>query len=901
MSKSFLDTKDLTAAFSDAGRSLLPLLIEHLPIAVALVDNDMRYLVANPRWYQDYGLPDESIIGRSHFDVFEDYSDYWRNIHGRCLAGETLRKDEERYVMADGRVIWVQWDLIPWRQQDGSVAGIMMFTRIITEQVEARQALEKQRGLIDIVLETIDDGIVTCNADGKLGLFNRATREFHGLGPEAVGPDDWAELYSLFQADGQTPMAPDDVPLARAARGEIVKDAEMVIAPLGKPPRFLLADARPLQGPDGSNLGAVAVMHDQSDLRRREAALRLEATRLRNAERVGRTGSWEWDAKTDKVHWSEGAKRILGLPAEKGMDFDQTLLLVHPDDRQGVGDFLRDALENKDSYVHEWRGMRPDGTVHDVRSRGEVVRNEAGQGVMIIGTLLDITEFNEIGRSLAVKAEQLSRAELIGRSGTWERDLSSGLSSWSEGMAALLGVSLDPTEMARVQPGDFLHPDDRDATVSIISEASETGNNFEADCRIIRSDGEVRYVQLRGGFILDTAGKPAKLAGAMHDVTALKQHETALQALTERYQLASEVSKTATWELWPEERRILSDENLPRLFGATVASDEFDNWLGRVDPEGQQAVDQQLEDVVTGKVDTLDLTVSARRVDGSKIWLAPFGRAMRGEDSLRIVGTVRDVTQEVVAQKQLERQQRELAEYAAELQRSNADLEQFAYVSSHDLRAPLRGIDSLASWIEEDLGDTLHGEPAKNLALLRSRVKRLEDLLDALLQYSRAGRKLNEATVVDTDAILHETIDLLGLKKGFVVEVNGPIPAVHADPVALRIVFTNLIGNAIKHHDGESGLVSISATDDDHMATFRIVDDGPGIPAVFHSRVFEMFRTLKPRDELEASGMGLAIVKKTVERNGGSIVIEELSQPRGTVFVFTWPKHETRSKQEEIQ
>ncbi len=871
--------------------NLLPLLIEHLPIGVAMLDTDMRYLVANPRWYVDYGLPEKSVIGRSHFDVFPDPSGYWQDIHGRCLNGEVLRNDEQRYVLANGTVIWLRWDLIPWRQADDQIGGIMSFTQIITEQVEARQALENQRGLIDAVLENIDDGIIACDADANVTLVNRATRDLLGLGTADEWPETWRQKFPLFHADGTTPMAGKDIPLARALRGEVVKDTEMIIATAGRDPVFTQSDARPLVGAAGENLGAVAVMHNVSDLREREAILRREATRLRNAERVGGTGSWEWDARTGMVHWSDGARRILGLPAEEGIDFFETLNLVHPDDRQEVQDFLLDALDNKDSYVHEYRGMRPDGTVHDVRSRGEVERDASGKGIKIIGTLLDVTEYNQIGRSLAMKAEQLSRAELIGLSGTWERDLNTGHAVWSDGMAALLGTTADPETMARAQPGDFIHPEDRDEVVSTIEDASQTGDDFEIDCRIVRTDEAVRYVQFRGGFIKDARGKPFRLAGAMHDVTDLKEQEIELQALTERYRLASEVSKTATWELWPEERRILSDENLPRLFGAAAESDEFDDWLGRVDLAGQQAIDQQLEDVVAGRLDTLDMTVRAQRVDGTPIWLAPFGRAIRDEGALRIVGTVRDVTAEVTVQRQLEQKQQELTEYAEELKRSNADLEQFAYVSSHDLKAPLRGIDSLASWIEEDLGDALQGEPATNLALLRTRIRRLEDLLESLLQYSRAGRRQGSAEMVDTEKILRDTIDLLGLPETFSVSIEPPIPQVYADPVALRQIFSNLIGNAVKHHDQAAGVISISAARKSGMIEFTVADDGPGVPERFRERVFEMFRTLKPRDELEASGMGLAIVRKTIERSGGTIRIQGSDSVRGVAFVFTWPHH----------
>jgi signal transduction histidine kinase len=253
---------------------------------------------------------------------------------------------------------------------------------------------------------------------------------------------------------------------------------------------------------------------------------------------------------------------------------------------------------------------------------------------------------------------------------------------------------------------------------------------------------------------------------------------------------------------------------------------------------------------------------------------------------------------------ELSERNRELQETATELARSNADLEQFAYVASHDLRAPLRGIGNLASWLEEDVGDRLGDESRRHLELLRNRVKRLQSYIDALLTYSRVGRTVAQVELVDTGQLVGDVFGMVS-PGGISLEVVGPLPLLETVKVSLQMVLVNLVGNAIKHHDRSEGHVVISARELDEkfrqlhpgapeargpeFYEFAVADDGPGIPPEFHERVFKMFQTLRPRDEVEGTGMGLALVRKIVETYGGTVSLES-SEGRGTTFRFTWPR-----------
>jgi signal transduction histidine kinase len=219
----------------------------------------------------------------------------------------------------------------------------------------------------------------------------------------------------------------------------------------------------------------------------------------------------------------------------------------------------------------------------------------------------------------------------------------------------------------------------------------------------------------------------------------------------------------------------------------------------------------------------------------------------------------------------------------------NREKEIFVYVAAHDLKSPLRAIDNLAQWIEDDMGEALAGDSRKHFQTLRQRVNRLDALLDGLIEYSRVGRGRAECEEIDTGALVNEVVALIRVPSQFTVSVAPDMPKLHTPQAPLQHVLLNLIDNAIKHHDRHDGRVEVSARVDGAMVEFTVADDGPGIAPQFHERIFGMFQTLKPRDQVEGAGIGLAIVKKTVENQGGTISVES-EVDSGAQFRFTWPR-----------
>ncbi|HKG23255.1 MAG TPA: CHASE3 domain-containing protein, partial [Blastocatellia bacterium] len=223
-----------------------------------------------------------------------------------------------------------------------------------------------------------------------------------------------------------------------------------------------------------------------------------------------------------------------------------------------------------------------------------------------------------------------------------------------------------------------------------------------------------------------------------------------------------------------------------------------------------------------------------------------------------------------------------------ELESANQELNDFAYVVSHDLKAPLRAIGSLASWISSDYADKFDEDGKEQMGLLRGRVKRMHDLIDGILQYSRVGRIKEQMAEVDLDALAREVIGMLSPPRNIRVTIEGALPTVMCERTRMEQVFQNLLSNALKFMDKPDGEISIRCEDGGEEWVFSVSDNGPGIEEKHFAKIFQIFQTLAPRDQFESTGVGLSVVKKSVEMCGGRVWVES-TPGSGSAFFFTLP------------
>ena len=369
------------------------------------------------------------------------------------------------------------------------------------------------------------------------------------------------------------------------------------------------------------------------------------------------------------------------------------------------------------------------------------------------------------------------------------------------------------------------------------------------------------------------------------------------------------IAHIGSWEWDLATDRIEWSEELFRIWGLDPGEPfSYDAYIERLPPQDRE----RIQKLVTEAIEARGSYVVEHRIvlpDGTERWILGRGTVVcdgHGKP-VKVRGTAQDITdrrqteeralalfREQYERERAEREREELrgraeqlAVLAAALERSNRELDAFAYAASHDLRAPLRGIANLAQWIEEDLQESMSEETREMLALMRTRMHRMESLIEGILQYSRAGRAHEQPVSVDVGRLVRETVDLLSPDTA-IISVQVDLPVIVSEPTPLRQVFQNLIGNAIKH-GGDGVQIDIEATDAGTFWEFSVSDNGPGVPPEYHERIWGIFQTLEARDRVEGTGIGLSLVKKLVEAQDGKVGIAS-SAAGGARFWFLWRK-----------
>lgn len=238
---------------------------------------------------------------------------------------------------------------------------------------------------------------------------------------------------------------------------------------------------------------------------------------------------------------------------------------------------------------------------------------------------------------------------------------------------------------------------------------------------------------------------------------------------------------------------------------------------------------------------------------------------------------------------ELQGKEKLLTEQAKELENANQELKNFASIVSHDLKAPLRAIGSLTNWIASDYADKFDKEGKEQLELLIGRVKRMHDLIDGILQYSRVGRIREDMVDIDLNKVVTKVIDMIVPSKDIKIQVVNKLPSILCEKTRIQQVFQNLLSNAVKFMDKPDGEIKIGCVEEDGFWKIHVADNGPGIEEKYFAKIFQIFQTLNPRDQVESTGVGLTVVKKIVEMYGGKVWVES-KIGEGTTFLFTLPK-----------
>jgi PAS domain S-box-containing protein len=506
-----------------------------------------------------------------------------------------------------------------------------------------------------------------------------------------------------------------------------------------------------------------------------------------------------------------------------------------------------------------------------------------GHPVSILHLPKDVPKFPEAHRQMR-EGQQGFRGEttLVRKSGEQFPALFSTYPLFdSHGqMYAALGVSIDITEQKRAEKELQNHRAHlEDLIKGRTTELAEERNLLRTlidniPDLILVKDVESRFLAINPALArLMGAATPEELLGKtdfdFYPQDIAQQYYTQEQAM-----LAS-----GHPSLNQEELHIDPETGAPRLYLATKIPfrDQQGVIRGLVGISRDITEHKQIEEELRHHRDHLEELVKKRTAE-----LTAVNTHLRQEIAER------KHAEEAVQTLNIELEQR-VQQRTAQLEAMNKELQSFAYVVSHDLKAPLRGISHLANWLIQDYAVAIDDQGKEMLDLLSTRVKRMDNLIDGILEYSRIGRVMSKAEPIDLHTLLRDVLDTLSPLPTIQVELAHEFPVIVGDKIRIAQVFQNLIGNAIKFMDKPQGEVNVGCVDAGDDWQFNVTDNGPGIDSKHHEKIFQIFQTLHPRDEQESTGIGLSIVKKIVEFYGGKVWVE--SEPgTGSTFWFTLPK-----------
>lgn len=755
----------------------------------------------------------------------------------------------------------------------------------LQKQKQIEEALRQSEERLTKVLEILPVGVWITDRKGTILHGNQAGQTIWA-GARYVGPEQFHEYKAWWLATGKR-ITPEEWGATRAiTQGEVSCEEEIEIECFDGTRKIILNWAAPILSPEQQIEGAVAVNQD--------------ITRRKHAEE-------ELQTKAEEQEW------LLKSMINAFVIFQSVL--------NEQGQFISYCFEYiNDAYEHitgvklaDVRGK----TVHEVWPETEPAWVENYGAVAMTGVprefdlyhaptaklyhcrvyrpwnttarfcvvFEDITERKRNEEALREEHQLLSSVFNASPMGMFCLDRDSRVTLWGPAAEQMFGWKTEEV-IGKFNP---IVPAEKATEFFVLYKTVLEGNSiFSKEVRRQRKNGMFIDIYLSVSPLRKADGAITGAIGMFIDITERKQAEEALRASEARFRSYIDYAPNGVFiadeqgcylEVNPAACKMTgySAEELLRMRIADLAL-----------PKSFEAVPAHFQQVIqtgqaSGEFPFRHKSGEIRYWSVEAVKLSPT----------RFMGFTQDVTDRMQAEAEILRLnaalEQRVAERTDQLEAANKELERFAYVTSHDLKAPLRGISQLAGWLLADYANVLDANGQKLCTLLSGRVKRMDALIDGILQYSRIGRISNAPEPTALAEIIADVLEMLDPPATIRISIPPNLPVVKGDRIRLSQVFQNLLSNALNFMDKPDGRITIGCKDGGAFWMLSVSDNGPGISPQHHERIFQIFQTLHARDEHESTGIGLAIVKKIVELHGGTIWVES-APGQGSTFFFTLPK-----------
>lgn len=583
------------------------------------------------------------------------------------------------------------------------------------------------------------------------------------------------------------------------------------------------------------------------------------------------------------TYWNHAARKLFGYRKEEILGRDLHRFIIPEEQRKkyldGLSGFKKSGEGAMVGRTVELTGLRKNGQEFPVEL--SLTSVQLGNKWHALGTVRDITD----RQGVAVKLRMLQRSVESGSEAVIMTDVEGGVFYVNPAFKLVFGYT--PDEVIGKNLQDILQSSCHDNNFyKNIWNTIFSGKVWQGEITNICKKEQIFYAltTITPVFLPEEA-KIAGFVMVQYDITKKKRAEEALRRSEELYRTLIENTAEGICHLDldgkiiylnPAEMKLNELKNLDEVRNLYCTTGVKVQYKGHMKKAFEKAKGNE-----PAHLDYM-IATSAGQERWLKAIISPVNNADGNITSL--IRITRDITERKLADEQRE-------ELITNLDRVNAELQNFAYVVSHDLKAPLRAISSLASWIKKDYEKVMDEEGLENLELLIQRTRRMNKLIDGILQYSRLGRTKQVISHVDCQQVFDEVVDSLSPPEGISIRVENTLPKACCDVTHVTQVFQNLISNSIKYMGKPEGEVVLSCREIDKFLEFSVRDTGIGIDERHHERIFKIFQTLEVRDKRESTGIGLTLVKKIVEQYNGSIRINSKAG-EGSEFIFTLPNAE---------